>query len=126
MAVRVVLVPYADRLVVGAKDVLTMGSAVHPPLKRLLGSVVGTTSAIDVLSDPCESISLGCDPVSGSGAIRSGVRDKIVAGHVCAVNTGCCGQRAAQGKRIEPVVVARLIDEIQQRRLVCTVPIGRT
>lgn len=108
--VGIVLIPNTDRLIIGAKDVLTMGGAVHPPLKSLLRSVVGTTSAIDIFSDPCERIPLGGDSIGRSGAVRSGVRYKIIASHVCTMNTGRRSQWATQGKRIEPVVVTLLID----------------
>ena len=97
-----------------------MWGAVHPPVEGGLGR--GAASGEDVLAYPRPVVSLGVDALADAGAIRSGVREEGIAGHVGAMISGRSLKLPLHTVCSQPLILSFLVDQGQQGAFICTVP----
>lgn len=83
LAVGLVDVADTDLCEVCMEQVGAVQVTVHPPVKGRLRR--GAAAGEDVFAHPRPQVALRVHPLPHVGAVRSGMREEIVAGHVCAV-----------------------------------------
>jgi len=113
-AFRAVHIADPDVNVVWAEKVGPVGGAVHPPIESLLGRAGGRVArGVDILPDPGPVVPLPPHPITRARSVRASVREKIIAGHVGAVEPRRRLELALKIVGLEPLGLALGVDQAQ-------------